>query len=190
MSKKKHLIVLSSPSGGGKSTVSRYLLRKFENLKFSVSATTRKIRPNEIDSKDYYFFSNAKFEEKIKNNELVEYELIFGNYYGTLRSEIDKVLQDHKCLLFDIDVKGALSIKKAYPHDSILIFLSPPSVEELGKRLRHRGTESDEEISNRLKRAELEMSYREEFDFDIINISLNDTLNSVHKIVNKNCPNK
>jgi len=121
---------------------------------------------------------------------LVEYEQIFGNYYGTLRSEIDKALNEHKCLLFDIDVKGALSIKKAYPHASVLIFLSPPSIDELEKRLRHRGTESDEEIKKRLKRAELEMSYRQEFDFDIINISLNETLNSVHKIVERNCPNK
>ena len=190
MLRRKHLIVLSSPSGGGKSTVSRYLLDKFDNLKFSVSATTRKMRPNEIEGVDYYFFSKAKFEEKIDNDELVEYEQIFGNYYGTLRSEIDTALLENKCLLFDIDVKGALSIKKAYPHDSVLIFLSPPSIEELEKRLRHRGTETNKEISNRLKRAELEMSFREEFDFDIINISLNDTLNSVHKIVERNCPNK
>lgn len=190
MSKRKHLIVLSSPSGGGKSTVSRYLLANFNNLSFSVSATTRKMRPNEIEGVDYYFFSQSKFEEMISNNKLVEYEKIFGNYYGTLRSEIEKALKENKCLLFDIDVKGALSIKEKYPHDSVLIFLSPPSIEELEKRLRHRATENNEEIKKRLNRAELEMKYRQEFDFDIINVNLNDTLKSVHKIVEKNCPDK
>jgi len=185
MKKKKSLLVISSPSGGGKSTVARYLLDKYDNIKFSISATTRKQRPNEIDGKDYYFLSKETFLNKIQNNELVEYEEIFGNYYGTLKSEIVHAKKQGQCLLFDVDVKGALSIKKIYPDDSLLIFLSPPEMKALEERLKKRSTETTEQINLRLSRAKMEMGLREQFDFDIINDNLNDTLNAVDRIVQK-----
>ncbi|MFH1051785.1 MAG: guanylate kinase [bacterium] len=183
--KKKNLLVISSPSGGGKSTVARYLLGKYSNLKFSVSATTRPKRPNEIEAKDYYFLSKDVFIKKIESGELVEYEKIFGNYYGTLKSEINNAKKLGLCLLFDIDVKGALSIQKIYPNDALLIFLSPPDMKTLEKRLRKRSTETSEQINIRLSRTNMEMDLREQFDYDIINNNLEDTLKSVEKIVLK-----
>ena len=185
MNKKKNLLVISSPSGGGKSTVARHLLNTFDNLKFSVSATTRGKRPNEIEGKDYFFMSKNDFQKGIENGDMVEYEEIFGNYYGTLKSEIEKARHKDFCLIFDVDVKGALSLKKAYPDDSILIFLSPPDMSILEERLIKRDTESSEQISLRLSRAKLEMSLREQFDYDIINDNLEETLNTVEKIVLK-----
>ncbi len=181
----KSLLVISSPSGGGKSTVARFLLGKYSNIKFSVSATTRQMRPNEIDGKDYYFLSRETFLQKIANDELVEFEEIFGNFYGTLKSEIVTAKQTGLCLLFDIDVKGALSIKRIYPNDSILIFLSPPDIHALKARLTKRSTETAEQIELRLSRAKMELKLREQFDFDIINDNLNDTLSTVEKIVLK-----
>jgi guanylate kinase len=185
MSARKHLLVLSSPSGGGKSTVARHLLNKFPKLKFSVSATTRKQRPKEKNGKDYFFLTKEEFQQKIKNNELVEYEKIFGNFYGTLKSEIDNALKTGYSLIFDIDVKGALSLKKVYPDESLLIFISPPSINVLKERLNKRGTESYEEIALRISRAKMEMELREKFDFDIINEALEDTLKISEKIVKR-----
>ncbi len=172
MDKKKQLIVLSAPSGAGKTTLARYLLNVFPEFKFSVSATTRNPRPNEINGKDYYFFSEDKFLQLIEKNELIEYEQIYGNYYGTLKSEVERRLKNGEIVLFDIDVKGALSIKKLYPQESLLIFISPPSFEILKQRLISRGTESEEELAKRLQRIELEMSMKDKFDFIIINDDL------------------
>lgn len=182
---KKRLIVLSSPSGGGKSTVARFLLNNFRNLKFSISATTRSMRPREKHGKEYFFISRDDFQKKINSNELVEYEEIFGNFYGTLRSEIEKSFSNNECLLFDIDVKGALSIRKAYPEDSLLIFLSPPDLNALEERLRKRHTESEEQIQTRLSRASMEMSFKDEFDFVVVNEILDFTLEKVKSIVSR-----
>jgi len=185
MNKKKNLVVISSPSGGGKSTIAKYLLGLYPNLKFSVSATTRTKRPNEKEGIDYYFLTKEIFKKKIENDELVEYEEIFGNYYGTLKSEIEKSKQYGYSLVFDIDVKGALSIRKFFPNDSLLIFLSPPNMAALEERLRKRSTETTEQINIRLSRAKMELSLREEFDYDLINDDLNSTLKTVEKIVTK-----
>ncbi|ROL56891.1 guanylate kinase [Bacteroidetes/Chlorobi group bacterium ChocPot_Mid] len=185
MSRKKTLLAISSPSGGGKSTVARYLLNKYDNLKFSVSATTRKPRANEIDGKDYFFLSKEEFLRKISEGDLIEYEEIFGNYYGTLKSEVEKAKSSNHCLLFDIDVKGALSIKRIYPEDSLLIFISPPNLDILKERLIKRGSETEEQLNIRLARAKMEMGLREQFDFDLMNDDLNNTLKQADKIVTK-----
>ncbi len=166
---KKKLIVIASPSGGGKSTLARRLFKKFPDMQFSISATTRKKRHGETYGIEYFFLTKEDFEKRISRGELAEYEEIFGNYYGTLKSEIDKAIIGGFVLLFDIDVKGALSIREHYPDDSLLIFIVPPSVEELERRLRKRGTESDEQIANRLARGEMELSFADKFDHVIVN---------------------
>lgn len=184
---KKNLIVLSSPSGGGKSTIARRLMEEFNNLKFSISATTRAKRPREKENVDYYFLSKSEFEKKIEAGELVEYEQIFGNYYGTLKSEIDEAIDSGKCLLFDVDVNGAESLKKAYPDDSLLIFLAPPNIDALRKRLKRRGDETEEQIETRIARAESEIAKKKIFDFVVINDDLKLAINEVLSIVGTNC---
>ena len=181
--KNKSFIVLSSPSGGGKTTVAKHLMAKYPQISFSISATTRNMRPGETNGKDYYFLTKEDFKAKIANNELVEYEEIFGNYYGTLISELQRAKDENKILLFDVDVKGALSIKKFYPEESILIFLAPPSIEILEQRLRNRNTESEEQLSKRLARAKSEIDQADKFDYLIINNILDETLQNAVNIV-------
>ncbi len=183
MLKNKNLIVLSSPSGGGKSTVAHHLLRIYSNVRFSVSATTRSIRTGEQNGREYFFLTKEEFQNKIDTNQLVEYEEIFGNFYGTLRSEIDNALKANECLIFDVDVKGAFSIKKAFPEDSILIFLTPPATQVLEERLRNRKTETDEQIVKRLERAEFEIAQSSLFDFTIVNNELENTLKNAEALV-------
>ncbi|HPD33444.1 MAG TPA: guanylate kinase [Bacteroidota bacterium] len=182
----KKLFVFSSPSGGGKSTIVRAVLDEYKCFILSVSATTRKPRENEIDGLHYYFVSREKFEGMIKNDELIEYEEIFGNYYGTPKSEVEKVRNNNKCLIFDIDVKGALSIKKLYPGDSCLIFIAPPSIEELRKRLILRHSEEEKEIQKRLERANYELSFKDKFDYVVINDDLQKSIAQVKEILKKN----
>lgn len=184
--KYKHLIVLAAPSGAGKTTIAHRLLKEFPMMRFSISATTRPKRPKEQDSIDYYFMTKDEFQQKIENNELAEYEEIFGNFYGTLRSEIDKAKKQNKLLLFDIDVKGALSLRKAYPEDTLLIFISPPTIEELEKRLRLRNTENQEQIDNRLARVEMELKLKDKFDYVIINDVLEEAIKKTIEIVKEN----
>lgn len=181
----KKLLVLSAPSGGGKSTVARYVLQNYPEFEFSISATTRPKREFEVDGKDYYFISKEEFLKKIQANEFVEYEEIFGNYYGTLKSEVEKKLSEGKKIIFDIDVKGALSIKKAYPEESFLVFLLPPSVDDLVARLKKRGSENENQIALRIKRVEEELSYQNYFDYIIINEVLKNTFKEIDKVVNE-----
>jgi guanylate kinase len=186
--KNKRLLVLSSPSGGGKSTIAKELLQKFKNLKFSISATTRNIRQGEENGIQYFFLNKDEFQSKIESNDFVEYEQIFGNYYGTLKSEISKAMNHQTCLIFDVDVKGAVSVKNAYPDDSLLIFITPPDLQTLETRLRNRETETEEQIQIRLSRAEMELSYKDKFDFVIVNDNLSDTINNTIEIVKNNMP--
>lgn len=180
---KKQLIVLSAPSGSGKTTVARHLLTRFPALEFSVSATTRGIRPNEVDGRDYRFLSRDEFRAAIERGDLIEYEEIFGNYYGTLRSQVQAALDRGAHVVFDVDVKGALSLLHAFPDDTLLIFIAPPSLEVLEERLRERRTETDEQISLRMARAEMEMGHRAEFAEVIVNDVLIETLARAEAIV-------
>ncbi len=179
----KQLIVISAPSGAGKTTVARHLLQRFPQLRFSVSATTRPKRPGEVDGCDYFFWSREQFEQAIARGELVEYEEIFGHLYGTLRSQVEQALSAGEFLLFDIDVKGALALRRAYPEQTFLIYVAPPSIEELERRLRQRGTESEEQIRRRLERAAMELQFQDHFDVVIRNEQLEQTLARAEQIV-------
>jgi guanylate kinase len=179
----KQLIVISAPSGAGKTTVARHLLQRFPQLRFSVSATTRPKRPAEVDGRDYFFWSREQFEQAIARGELVEYEEIFGHLYGTLRSQVEQALSTGEFLLFDIDVKGALALRRAYPEQTFLIYVAPPSIEELERRLRQRGTESEEQIRRRLERAAMELQFQDHFDVVIRNEQLEQTLARAEQIV-------
>jgi len=185
MKQKKQLIVLSAPSGAGKTTLAHHLLATFPSFKFSISATTRKPRPNEVDGKDYYFLTEEKFKELIDNGGFVEYEQIFGNFYGTLKSEVEKSLEKGEIVVFDIDVKGALSIKRLYPDKSLLIFISPPSLEILKQRLINRKTETPEQLQQRFERIEMEMKLKDNFDYVVVNDDLEKAKREIEEIVKK-----
>ncbi|HRE42109.1 MAG TPA: guanylate kinase [Ignavibacteria bacterium] len=180
------LIVISAPSGAGKTTIVKEILKKYPDLNFSISATTRKKRENEIEGKDYYFLSNSEFENKIKNDELIEFEKLYNNcYYGTLKSVVDENLNSGKHLIFDIDVNGALNLKKIYKEKAITIFIKPPDLDTLKLRLQKRDTESDSQIEERLKRVDMEMSKAKDFDFVVLNDELRSAINNVSDIINK-----
>lgn len=181
----KKLIVLSSPSGGGKTTVTKYIMSLYPEVMFSVSATTRGQRFEEIDGKDYFFLDRKEFVDRLDQGDLIEYEVIYGNYYGTLKSEVAKALENNQIMIFDIDVKGALSIRKHFPNDAVLIFIAPPSLDVLEKRLLNRSTESSEQIYNRLTRAKMEITYQDKFDVVILNDKLQDTLDKVKEVMAK-----
>jgi len=183
---KKKLIVLSSPSGGGKTTVARFLLNKLPQLKFSISATTRQIREGEVNGRDYFYLSESEFMQLVNSDGLVEWEEIYGNYYGTLRSEVENALSTGLTLLFDIDVKGAMSLRKAYPEDTLLIFLSPPRIDTIIERLKSRKTETPEQIQKRIERMNMEMKHMDRFDHIIINDILDKTLSAAEVIVERN----
>lgn len=183
MSNRKHLIVLSAPSGAGKTTVARHLLQTFPQMKFSVSATTRAMRNGEENGRDYFFLSKDDFRRKIEEGDLVEYEEIFGNYYGTLKSFVADSISRGEFVVFDVDVKGALSLRAAFPDDTLLMFVAPPSLEVLEQRLRSRHTETDEQINTRLSRAEMEMAHQDMFDVVLVNSVLSETLEHAENLI-------
>lgn len=182
---KKQIIVISSPSGGGKTTLARHLRKIRPQLEFSVSATTRNMRPGEFYAKDYYFLLRKEFEEKIKNNEFIEYEEIYGNYYGTLKSEIEEKIKQGKILLFDVDVKGALNLKKHFGEKALLIFIAPPDIDTLRKRLSKRNTENDDTLKLRIERAKMELEQKDNFDEIIINDNLKTAFDNIELIADK-----
>jgi len=177
------LIVVSAPSGAGKTTIVKALLAKYPSMLFSVSGTTRPKREIEVDGKDYFFLPRQEFERMISKGELVEWEEIYGNLYGTLKREVDKALSSGKIMLFDIDVKGGLSIKRKYPDDSVLIFIRPPSMEVLETRLRNRKTEDDATFKRRMERVSMELGLASQFDFQVVNDNLETAIAEVDKIV-------
>jgi guanylate kinase len=179
------LIVISAPSGCGKTTIAREILRRHPDMLFSVSATTRPKRDHEEHGKDYFFLSAADFQERVARGELAEWEEIYGNYYGTLKTEIDAALAHGRSMMFDIDVNGALSIKKLYPDDAVLIFIKPPSVEVLTERLRRRNTETPETIARRLERVPMELGRAPEFDIAVVNDDLATAVDAVDAVVTK-----
>ncbi|MBQ3691486.1 MAG: guanylate kinase [Bacteroidales bacterium] len=168
------VIIISAPSGSGKSTLISSLMQHEElKLSFSVSATTRSPRGEEKNGKDYYFFSVEEFEKKISENAFIEYEQVYqGRYYGTLKSEIERIFSLGFNVIFDVDVKGGINLKKIFGNNALSIFIQPPSVEELKKRLIGRGTDSMEEIEKRVAKASEEISYSKNFDKIIINDNL------------------
>ncbi|MFW5822919.1 MAG: guanylate kinase [Tangfeifania sp.] len=181
---KGKLLIFSAPSGAGKTTIVKHLLQKDFDLNFSVSATSRKPRPGEIHGKDYFFLSEKEFREKIENDEFLEWEEVYkGIFYGTLKSEVERIRNSGKNVIFDVDVVGGLNIKKHYGNQALAVFVQPPSVEELKKRLRNRSTESDEKIKMRVAKAEKELSYAGRFDIIIINDKLESTLKIVESKV-------
>jgi guanylate kinase len=179
------LIVVSAPSGAGKTTIVKAILAKYPSLLFSVSATTRPIRSGETEGRDYFFLPREEFEQRITAGQLVEWEEIYGNLYGTLKSEVDKALSAGKTMLFDIDVKGAISIKRHYPSDAVLIFVKPPSFEVLRFRLLNRKTEDEATIKRRLDRVPMELETGNQFDYQVVNNDLQTAVQEVEQIVAK-----
>ena len=178
------LIIFSAPSGAGKTTLVRHLLEQGLQLAFSVSACSRKKRPHETEGKDYYFMSESEFREKIKNNEFVEWEEVYPHhFYGTLRSEIDRIWSNGLNVIFDVDVVGGLRIKKQYGKRALAVFVMPPSVKELEKRLILRSTENSESLRLRITKASDEMKHATAFDVIIVNDDLETARAEALKIV-------
>jgi len=170
---KEKLIILTAPSGAGKTTIKTALLERMDALGFSISATTRQKREGEVDGTDYYFLKPEEFKSKITNDEFVEYEEVYTDqFYGTLKSELQRNWDLGKTVVLDIDVQGAFSIKEKFPHNSYVIFIQPPSMETLKKRLLGRKTESEASLRKRIAKAEQEMQHAESFDSFIINDDL------------------
>ena len=164
------LIVISAPSGAGKTSMVHQLLKDIPELSFSVSASSRERRENEVHGKDYYFLGVEGFQKMIKEDAFLEWEQVYKNqYYGTLKSEIEKIWSEGKTIIFDVDVVGGLNIKKEYPKECLSIFIMPPSIEVLAERLIGRGSESDESVKKRLDKAEEEISKNKQFDTIILN---------------------
>jgi len=182
--RKGKIIVISAASGSGKTTIVRNLLSKIPELNFSISATTRNKRENEIDGEHYRFISDEEFEEKIRKDEFIEWEQFYDYYYGTLKEDVEKKLNDGKSIVFEVDVKGAVSIKNSY-NDAVLIFIMPPSIETLKKRLIQRNTESKNDLRKRFERMEMELSYKEKFDHIVVNEELERAQDEVLEIVKK-----
>jgi len=167
------IIIITAPSGAGKTSITRFLLAKYPQLTFSVSAATRSPRPHEINGVDYYFLSLDDFQQKIQHNEFAEWEMVYeGKYYGTLKSELKRILQAGKTPLLDIEVKGAIHIQEQYWGSSLSLFIEPPSVDELRRRLETRGTETAESLMARVNKAAYELSFKQHFDKIIVNDEL------------------
>jgi guanylate kinase len=167
------LIIVSAPSGAGKTTLVKHLLEVSNDLEFSISCTTRAPRENEIHGKDYHFISTEEFKQKIDNQEFAEWEEVYTDiHYGTLKSEIERIWANGKSVIFDIDVEGGVNLKSIYPENSLSIFIMPPSVEELEKRLRTRNTETEEKVQMRVQKAEKELLLAQKFDVVLVNEDL------------------
>ncbi len=178
------LVIFSAPSGSGKTTVVKHLLNSNDDLEFSISATTRAKRPNEVDGKDYYFLTPDEFEKKLKNDEFLEHEQVYeGLYYGTLKSEVERIWSNGKSVIFDVDVVGGLNIKKIYGKKALAVFLRPPSIDELMTRLKNRETEVEHELEQRIGKANEELKFEKQFDIVLINNILAHTLKETESIV-------
>lgn len=179
-----HMVVISAPSGAGKTTICNLLAERNENFKISISATTRQPRSNEKDGIDYFFISEEEFKRKVEKDEFLEWETVHGYYYGTLKNQVDELLSQGYHVIFDIDVNGALRINKKYPK-AILIFLKPPSVEELKRRLAERRSDEPVEIEKRLQRLPEEYEKSKFFDHEVVNNELDQTLEDIENIIRK-----
>ncbi|MDB5224026.1 MAG: guanylate kinase [Chitinophagaceae bacterium] len=178
------MIVITAPSGAGKTSITRHLMRVFPQLAFSISAATRKPRSNEKNGIDYYFISVEEFQKKILNEEFVEWEMVYeGKYYGTLKSELRRMWNNEQVPVLDIDVQGAIHVQKEYPVNSLFIFIKPPSIDELKRRLESRGSESAESIQTRVSKAAYELSFVNQFSHVIENKDFETACKEAEQIV-------
>jgi len=183
-SKNSRVLIISAPSGAGKSTLVNHLLRAGLPLLFSVSATSRKPRGCEVEGREYYFITSAEFRRKIRKGEFIEWQEVYkDHYYGTLRSEIDRISGEGKIPLFDVDVQGGINLKNIFGKEALAIFIMPPSVEELRARLVRRGTDSAEKIEMRVEKAESEIMLADRFDCVIVNDGLEDACSDILAVV-------
>ena len=182
---KGKLLVFSAPSGSGKTTIVRHLLAQPElNLEFSISAATRELRGEEVDGKDYYFMSIAEFKRHIKADDFIEWEEVYrDNFYGTLKIEVERIWAKVKNLIFDIDVSGGLRIKHKFPEETLAVFVKPPSVDELKRRLKERSTETDDKINMRIAKAHVELATAPQFDVIIKNYDLDIAKKEAYELV-------
>lgn len=173
MEKTGKIIIITAPSGAGKTSITRHLMKKFPQLAFSVSAATRSPRGNETNGVDYHFMSTEAFKQKIQHNEFVEWEMVYeGKYYGTLKAELERIWKNGKIPVLDIDVKGAIHVQQQYPQSTISLFIQTPTIDELKKRLESRGTETAESLAARINKASYELSFKEHFNRTITNDEL------------------
>jgi len=181
---KGKLIIFSAPSGAGKTTIVKHLLSKNFGLEFSVSATSRPLRGNEVDGKDYYFLSEEEFRKRIENEEFLEWEEVYpGRFYGTLKSEVERIRDKGNHVVFDVDVVGGCNIKKYYGDEALSVFIQPPSINELKNRLITRSTDSEDVIATRVEKAEFEMTFANRFDVVLVNDKLDIALKEAENIL-------
>jgi guanylate kinase len=180
----RKILIITAPSGAGKTSVTTYLLQRFPRLEFSVSAATRLPRDNEKHGVDYYFMPLEEFQRKIQRNEFIEWEMVYeGKYYGTLRSELERIWADDKIPVLDIDVKGAIHVQQQFPDQTLSIFIEPPSIDELKRRLQGRGTETKESLDARTNKASFEISFKHSFSHTIVNHDLDTARQQAVEIV-------
>ncbi|MEN6619411.1 MAG: guanylate kinase [Rikenellaceae bacterium] len=184
--KENKVLIFSAPSGAGKTTVVRHLLKKYSFLDFSISATSRLPRGEEVNGREYFFLSKEDFKKRIEADEFIEYEEVYtGFFYGTLKSEVDRIWSEGKIIVFDIDVKGGVNLKKLYGKNALAVFVQPPSTQILRERLITRGTETSEVIENRVAKAKEELSYAKYFDKVLINENLDNCLLEAEQLVER-----
>ena len=180
------ILIITAPSGAGKTSITRHLMRKFPQLAFSVSAATRKARSEEKHGRDYYFIPLEEFKYKITHNEFIEWEMVYeGKYYGTLKSELERIWKNNQIPVLDIDVKGAIHVQQEYPINTLSIFIEPPSVDELKKRLTGRGSETDDSINARVSKASYEITFKDQFDEVIVNENLEQACTDAERLVER-----
>lgn len=183
---KNKLIIITAPSGAGKTSITRHLMQQFPQLAFSISAATRQPRGIEKDGVDYHFMSAEDFKQKIQQNEFTEWEMVYeGKYYGTLKSELERIWNDNKIPVLDIDVKGAIHVQQQFPQTSLSLFIEPPSVDELKKRLQSRGTETEESFAARINKAAYELSFKDQFNKVVVNDDLQKACKTAKEIVDE-----
>lgn len=181
----KKIVIITAPSGAGKTSITRYLLQKYPRLAFSVSAATRPPRHYEMNGIDYYFLSQAEFEQKIVQGEFAEWEMVYeGKFYGTLKSELQRIWESGRVPLLDIEVKGAIHMQHQYPGSTLSLFIEPPSIDELRRRLESRGTETPQTLAARVGKAAYEISFSHHFDHTIVNNQLDEACREAGDIIN------
>jgi len=180
----KKAVIFSAPSGAGKTTIVKHLLEQIPELSFSISACSRTPRANEIDGKDYYFLAVDEFKKRIDNNQFLEWEEVYPNmFYGTLVEEVERLWSEGKVIIFDVDVKGAIALKRHFKDDGLAVFVAPPSIEVLEERLKSRGTESQDSLNTRVNKSVSEMAYQSEFDVSVVNNTLENALQKAEELV-------